>query len=274
MDGYRGRIAPTPTGYLHAGHAATFATARDRATAARGSLLLRIEDLDPQRCKPEYTAAAIEDLEWLGIRCTDGPYFQSLRSEFYLTAWRALRDRGFIYPCQRSRRDVELASQAPHEEEPVFPADWRVPVSEAARWENPAGVNWRFRVPDGETVAFSDGNYGDIAKVAGVDFGDFLVWNRCDVPAYELAVVADDADMRVTEVVRGEDLLISTCRQLLIYRALGFSSPAFFHCPLLRDGEGRRLAKRDAALTLRTLRERGVSPEEVLAMGSVLRPGD
>jgi glutamyl-tRNA synthetase len=125
-------------------------------------------------------------------------------------------------------------------------------------------VNWRFRVPDGETVAFQDGRLGAVEFVAGRDFGDFVVWRRDDVPAYELAVVADDIAMGITEVVRGEDLLVSTARQLLLYRALGAEAPLFHHGPLVRDATGRRLAKRDAALSLRALREAGYSPEAVL----------
>jgi len=265
QDKYRGRIAPTPTGYLHAGHAATFRTAWQRARDASGTLILRIEDLDPQRCSEEYTAAAIEDLHWLGLNWQEGPYRQSERREKYLSAWKKLRDGGFIYPCERSRKDVAAAAVAPHEEEPIFPSDWRVPTEEAIKWKSPAGVNWRFRVPDGEAIAFEDENFGSIKKVAGWEFGDFLIWNRDDIPAYELAVVVDDIAMEITEVVRGADLLTSTVRQLLLYRALQAEPPAFFHCPLVTDAEGRRLAKRDAALTLRTLREQGRTPEEVLA---------
>lgn len=270
---YRGRIAPTPTGYLHLGHAATFWTAFRRARAVGGRLVCRVEDLDPLRCKAEFAEAAIEDLRWLGIRWDEGPdaggpfgpYHQSARRERYLAAWRTLRDGGFIYPCTRTRKDVAALALAPHEEEPVFPVTWRVPVEASAAWTEPRGVNWRFRVPDGETVVFDDGNLGAVARTALRDFGDFLVWNREDVPAYELAVVVDDQAMGITEVVRGADLVTSTARQILLQRALHAPLPAYFHCPLLRDETGRRLAKRDAALALRTLRAQGWPPERVLA---------
>jgi len=134
--------------------------------------------------------------------------------------------------------------------------------------ESSAGLNWRFRVPDGEIVEFRDNNLGPQRFVAGLDFGDFLVWNRDDVPAYELAVVVDDAADGITEVVRGADLLLSTSRQLLLYRALGLADavPAFRHTPLLRDASGRRLAKRDAALSVRALRERGLTPSDVFGL--------
>ncbi len=265
MSIYRGRLAPTPTGLLHAGHAATFRLAHDRARAAGGHLVLRIEDIDPQRCRPEFAAAAIEDLAWLGLNWDEGPVFQSERRELFEAAWKKLRDGGFIYPSPHSRRDVELATQAPHEEVPLFPTEWRQPAEDGLQWATPSGVNWRFRVPDGEAISFNDGRCGDVTYVAGEDFGDFIVWRRDDAPAYELAVVADDIAMGITEVVRGEDLLISTARQLLLHRALGAGAPAFFHAPLLRDSTGQRLAKRNAASSIRALREAGHLPTEVIA---------
>jgi glutamyl/glutaminyl-tRNA synthetase len=257
---YLGRIAPTPTGFLHAGHAATFLTAWQRAKAAGGKILLRIEDLDPGRCKPEFADAAIEDLGWLGIRWDAGPVFQSRRRARYLAAWKDLRDRGFLYPCRRSRRDVATAGLAPHGSEPVFPAAWRTDPSHGLAYTSPAGINWRFRVPDGEDIVFHDGRHGRVTKTAGTDFGDFLVWNRDDVPAYELAVVVDDLADGVTEVVRGDDLLTSTARQILVARALGGTYPATCHCPLVLDAHGRRLAKRSRAASLRHLRAQGAHP--------------
>ncbi|MDR3229327.1 MAG: tRNA glutamyl-Q synthetase [Puniceicoccales bacterium] len=271
---YRGRLAPTPTGFLHLGHAATFRTAAERATTAKGTLLMRIEDLDPLRCKSEFSTAALEDLRWLGLRWDEGPdvggafapYTQSQRRDLFLKLWERLRDGGFIYPCKHSRRDVELAANAPHGDEPLFPKEWRPPPDAGRTSPTPRGENWRFRVPDGEIVSFLDGRLGQQTFVAGVDFGDFIVWRRDDVPAYELAVVADDYAMRISEVVRGEDLLKSTARQLLLYRALGWEPPAWWHTPLLRDASGRRLAKRDGAMSIRELRRRALSPEEVWAL--------
>jgi glutamyl/glutaminyl-tRNA synthetase len=264
---------------LHLGHAATFWRAFERAREASGTLIWRTEDLDPHRCKKEFADEAMEDLRWLGIDWQEGPdvggpfgpYEQSARRGLFLEAWRRLKDGGWIYPCSRSRKDVAAASLAPHEEEPIFPVEWRVPSSEAEPWSEPRGSNWRFRVPDHEEIAFEDDALGRVAKTCLHDFGDFLIWNRDDVPAYELAVVVDDIAMQVTEVVRGEDLLTSTARQLLIYRVLGATPPVFYHCPLLRDAEGRRLAKRDAALSLRALRDAGRSPEDVLAMAREAR---
>jgi glutamyl-tRNA synthetase len=268
---YRGRIAPTPTGDMHVGHARTFVAAAERATRAGGALVLRIEDLDPLRCRDEYTAHAIDDLAWLGVRWTEGPVYQSRRRAVYEAAWRALRDAGLVYPSRVSRRELRDAAHAPHEDdefaEPVFPPSLRAPFGAGRDAESPAGVVWRFRVPDGEVIRFTDEVRGPQAFAAGEDFGDFVVWRADDVPAYELAVVADDIAMRITEVVRGEDLLKSTARQLLVYRALGAAPPAWRHLPLVRDEAGRRMAKRHQPLSIRELRERGLSPAEVLAMG-------
>ena len=268
---YRGRIAPTPTGHLHLGHAATFLTAANRA--AGGTLILRMEDLDPQRCRPEYSAAAMSDLAWLGLHWEEGPdvggprgpYRQSARQDHYLMAWKRLRDGHFIYPCRRSRRDVSAASHAPHCDESIFPVAWRTDPKAVLSHPAPRGWNWRFRVPDHEAITFVDGRLGPVSRIALQDFGDFVIWNRDGIPAYELAAVVDDIAMGITEVVRGDDLLTSTARQLLLYRALQSPPPAFYHCPLLRDSQGRRLAKREKSLSLRTLREQDWTPDQVRA---------
>lgn len=275
---YLGRIAPTPTGDLHIGHARTFFNAYRRAVDARGAVLLRIEDLDPLRCRDEWTQRAIEDLEWLGIRWLDEPVHQSTRRDVYVDVWQRLRDSGHIYPSTVSRKEIRDAAHAPHEEdeenEPIFPASMRPSPDTGRDAESPSGVVWRFRVPDGEIIRFDDATTGAQSFTAGADFGDFIVWRKDDVPAYELAVVADDIAMRVSEVVRGEDLLRSTARQLLIYRALAATPPAWCHLPLVRDAAGRRLAKRHPALSIRELRGRGLSPDEVLALAERPAPAD
>jgi glutamyl/glutaminyl-tRNA synthetase len=265
VKNYRGRIAPTPNGYLHLGHAATFWIAQERARAAAGKLVLRIEDIDAARCRSEFRDALIDDLRWFGFEWNEGPYVQSERRDFYVNVWNRLRQTGAIYPCRCSRRDVLSAATAPHDEneEPIYPGTCRPAEGTVAAASAPAGVNWRFRVPDGEQMSFIDQRLGAQTAVAGRDFGDFVVWRRDDVPAYQLAVVADDIQMKITEVVRGEDLLTSTFRQLLLYRALGAQPPAFFHAPLVRDESGNRLAKRDGALSLRALRAAGATPEQL-----------
>lgn len=295
---YRGRLAPSPTGHLHLGHARTFWAAYERARGAGGVLALRNEDLDPSRSRAEFAAAMVEDLRWLGLEWQEGPdvggpfapYVQSERRAFYLEAWARLVASGHVYPCACSRRDLARAAQAPHEQnrvpgdagrqatadprrhpaqddEPLYPGTCRPRAgarpSEAAE---PAGINWRFRVPDGEEVFFEDLKQGRQGFVAGRDFGDFVVWRRDDVPAYQLAVTTDDALMKMTEVVRGADLLKSTARQILLQRALGYTTPAYFHCDLVTDERGERLAKRSDSLSLRRLRAAGLTPEQVRAL--------
>ncbi len=297
---YRGRLAPSPTGYLHVGHARTFFTAWQRARNAHGALVMRMEDLDPDRSRAEYAAAALEDLRWLGIAWDEGPdiggphapYAQSRRRTIYDDAFRRLLAGGFIYPCHCSRKDLAAAAAAPHEgvhpdldDEPVYPGTCRpgtcraLPAT-ALNLESAARSAWRFRVPDGEAVEFTDLNLGPQRFVAGVDFGDFIIqrhdgtsgsprtgpspWGGA-VPSYQLACVADDAAMQITEVVRGADLLKSTARQILLNRALGFPDPRWFHCELLTDGAGHRLAKRTDALSIRALRASGLTPQQVLS---------
>ncbi len=276
---YRGRLAPSPTGYLHIGHARTFWIAQERAVAAQGTLVLRSDDIDAVRAKMAFAEAMLEDLHWLGLRWQEGPdcggpfgpYEQSKRRHFYEAAFQQLQAGGWIYPCKCSRKDVLRALQAPHatDEGPVYPGTCR-PNAHGQGPNNQAGnaqaskLNWRFRVPDGEKMEFVDGFFGRQAFVCGKDFGDFVVWRHDDLPSYQLSVVVDDAAMRVSEVVRGADLLLSTARQLLLYRALGWSPPAFFHCPLVTDEAGVRLAKRHDALSLRTMRQEGLTAEMVI----------
>jgi glutamyl-tRNA synthetase len=251
---------------------------------------MRMEDLDPDRSRALYAEAAIEDLHWLGISWHEGPdiggpfapYTQSQRHKVYLAAWQKLLEGGFIYPCRCSRKDLAAALSAPHEsanpdpldDEPIYPgtcralhaADFR--SSPSPDQKIPA-ANWRFRAPDGEAIAFDDLNLGPQRFIAGTDFGDFIVMRRDGVASYQLACAVDDAAMRITEVVRGADLLKSTARQVLLNRALGFTNPSWFHCGLVTDREGRRLAKRHDALSIRTLRERGSTPAEILSAEAI-----
>ena len=248
-----------------------------------GQLILRNEDLDRARCKPEFVAAMLEDLRWFGFDWCEGPdvggsfapYNQSERMPFYRAALEKLRSGNFVYPCTCSRKDIQTAVAAPHgDDEPVYPGTCRgkgedgriisaaTPAGAAAGRRQPS---MRFRVPDGETISFEDGNLGEQQFVAGKDFGDFIVWRHDGVPAYQLACVVDDAKMQITEVVRGADLLVSTARQILLYRALGCPLPQFFHCPLMCDETGLRLAKRHDSMSLKTLRKQGKSPAQLRA---------
>jgi len=275
---YRGRVAPSPTGKLHLGHARTFWVAAERVREKQGTLIFRNDDLDRDRCREEFVAAAINDLHWLQLNWTEGPdvggphapYTQSLRLALYRRALEELHRLGLIFPCVRSRRDVLEAAGAPHEQgvdEPVYPPSFRPnPCVPLPPLEDVITVNWRFRVPDGKTLQFIDGGLGSRVAVAGREFGDFLVWRKDDLPSYQLACVVDDALMGITEVVRGADLVMSTFRQQLLYRALGWSEPSFYHCPLLHDDNGERLAKRHDSLSLEMLRGQGVTAESLTAI--------
>jgi glutamyl-queuosine tRNA(Asp) synthetase len=269
---YIGRLAPSPTGLLHLGHAATFHAAHQRAQAADGSLLLRIEDLDTQRSKPHFTEAIFEDLAWLGIAWQPPVLYQSQRLSFYREALDQLLITGHIYPCHCSRKDLAAMMHAPHEDtddEPVYPGISR-PALDKQQREAPfqSNINYRLRVPDEAVIRFEDKNLGPQSFTAGKDFGDFLVWRKDGLPSYQLACVVDDADTQITEVVRGRDLLKSTARQLLLQRALLLPTPTYFHTHLLTDEHGTRLAKRHDALAIRTLRQQGLSPGEVLQMAA------
>ncbi|MGC9452592.1 MAG: glutamate--tRNA ligase family protein [Oceanipulchritudo sp.] len=259
---YRGRIAPTPSGWLHEGHAATFRTAWERARACKGKLVYRTEDLDGQRCRPVFAAAAMEDLRWCGLDWDEGPdcggprapYVQSERFGWFREVFERLCESGLLYPSPHSRAEIRRSKPgiSPANGEPVFPPALRPERGSAGGSRTSKPVNWRFRVPDGRRISFEDGRCGRKTYQAGVDFGDFLVWRKDGVPSYELAVVADDHAMEITEVVRGEDLLVSTARQLLLYEALGWEPPAWFHCPLVLDPEtGVRLSKTAGSRSLR-----------------------
>jgi glutamyl/glutaminyl-tRNA synthetase len=267
---YVGRLAPSPTGLLHLGHAATFFTAHLRARAHHGTLLLRNEDIDPHRSRPDFVEAILEDLIWLGIDWQPPIIHQSRRLPLYQSAFNQLLAAGHVYPCTCTRKDLARMMHAPHEEiddEPVYDGHCRpTTISGAHSITLQPATNYRFHVPDGETIRFIDGNLGPQQFTAGIDFGDFLVWRKDALPSYQLACVVDDAIMQITEVVRGADLLKSTARQILLQRALGLSALAYFHTRLLHDEHGTRLAKRHDALAIRTLRQRGLTPQEVLTM--------
>lgn len=281
-----GRLAPSPTGALHLGNARTFLLAWLSVRARGGTLRLRIEDIDGPRVKPEASAQVLEDLAWLGLDWDGEPVRQSDRLADYAAAAARLVAGGFAYPCVCTRREVEEAASAPHEagdgDGPVYPGTCRGRFADlaaaAAATGRPAAL--RFRV-DVAAVPFADRFAG---PQAGRIAGDFVVQKRDGGPAYQLAVVVDDAAQGVTEVVRADDLLPSTPRQLLLYRALGLAPPAFVHVPLVVGGDGLRLAKRHGDTSLRHFRERGVAAEQLVGhlaflcglrpLGTTCRPAD
>ncbi len=285
---YVGRLAPAPTGALHLGNARTFLVAWLRARLAGGRLILRLEDLDHPKVKPGAARQCYRDLAWLGLDWDEGPrasvpprrdaegedaepdpYVQSHRLARYAAILDDLRRRGLVYPCVCSRKDLDSLLAAPNAGEDLLERRYAgtcrdrfadAEEAEAASGREPA---WRFRVAEGEETVFDDGFRGRQASVLSAWSGDFPV-ARGGRAGYQLAVVADDHDMGVTEVVRGDDLLPSTHRQLVLYRALGFAPPAFYHLPLVVGPDGRRLAKRHGDSRLSVLREAGRGPERVL----------
>lgn len=269
MTPYVGRLAPSPTGLLHLGHARTFWVAFERARQHNGLLWFRDEDLDQQRSRADFAQAMRDDLRWLGITWQHEAK-QSDRLPLYREAMTQLLALGVVYPCQCSRKDLQRSLSAPHEEtddEPVYGGNCR--AQRGSFFPLLPDTNYRFRVPDGDVITFQDGNAGTQSYRAGCNpsasFGDFLVWRKDGLPSYQLACVVDDAAMQITEVVRGRDLLKSTARQILLQRALKLTTPAYFHTDLMRDEHGVRLAKRHDALSLRALREAGATPAQVLA---------
>jgi len=210
----------------------------------------------------------LEDCAWLGIGWTPPMIVQSERLALYREAFERLLASGYAYPCTCSRRELTQMVQAPHEDtddEPVYSGKCRAGNGATPHTIQP-GMNYRFRVPDGETIGFRDANMGEQAFAAGKDFGDFLIWRKDALPSYQLACVVDDAAMHITEVVRGADLLKSTARQILLQRALGLPGVSYFHAQLMCDEHGVRLAKRHDALAIRALRQRGLARDEVLQM--------
>jgi glutamyl-tRNA synthetase len=268
-----GRLAPSPTGGLHLGHARTFLIAWLAARHAGGKVVLRIEDLDASRVRAEARATALIDLRWLGLDWDEGPdvggpvapYVQSQRLAHYDTVLDSLRASESVYPCTCTRADIERAASAPHAEDEgaVYPGTCagRSAADSASLCDRPFA--WRFRVPQG-AVSWDDLFLGSQELDPSLAGGDFIVARHTVGPSYQLAVVTDDSAMGVTQVIRGSDLVPSTPRQILLYRRLGWPVPRFGHVPLAVTPDGRRLAKRDGSLKLAALREAGVDPRRLV----------
>jgi glutamyl-tRNA synthetase len=268
-----GRLAPSPTGGLHLGHARTFLIAWLAARQAGGRMILRIEDLDAARTRPEARDGAIADLRWLGLDWDEGPdvgghaapYVQSQRSPIYDEVLERLKAIESVYPCTCTRAEIERAASAPHAEEegPSYPGTCtRRSVSDAlALSDRPFA--WRFRVARG-CIGWNDLFLGRMEFDPSSQGGDFVASRHGFGASYQLAVVADDARMGVNQVIRGDDLASSTPRQILLYRQLGWPEPEFGHVPLAVGADGRRLAKRDGSLKLAALREAGVDPRRLV----------
>lgn len=267
----RGRFAPSPSGRMHLGNAWSALLAWLSVRSRGGTMVLRLEDLDPDRCKRPLCDGVEEDLRWLGLDWDEGgsaggpEFYQSRRSEIYRAALEQLEQQGLLYPCFCTRGQLH-APNAPHRSdgEVIYPGTCRDLSAEErtvrARTRHPAV---RIRVPD-EEIGFVDRLQGAYGENLARDCGDFILRRSDGVYAYQLAVVVDDALMGVTEVTRGSDLLTSTPRQIYLQQLLDFDTPDYCHVPLLCAPDGRRLSKRESDLTLQSLRERGVRPEEIV----------
>jgi len=261
-----GRFAPTPSGRLHLGNLLCAMLAYLSARASGGRFLLRIEDLDVPRCPASLSRACIDDLAFLGFRWDEPPLYQSERTAIYQHYFDQLADRGLVYPCFCTRAQLH-AALAPNlgDHEPVYAGTCaRLSAAEIAERMKTRRPAMRLRVPD-ETLSFTDGLYGVQSENLARDCGDFILRRSDGLFGYQLAVVVDDALSGVTQVVRGRDILASTPRQLYLLRTLGLPAPAYVHIPLLMDGEGRRLAKRDRDLNLTELAKR-MRAEDILGM--------
>ena len=266
------RLAPSPTGALHVGNARTFLVNWLLARQDNWRIVLRIEDLDGPRIKRGADQLAIDDLRWLGIDWDEGPVYQSRRMGTYDEAIRRLIERGDAYPCTCTRREAQLAASAPHAEDgsAAYPGTCRGrfgSVDEARRANDGREPAIRFRVPD-DTIEFDDAFVGRVRCDVARQLGDFVIRKADGTPAYQLAVVADDAAQGVTDVVRGDDLLDSTPRQILLYRAMDLVDrmPRYAHLPLVVGPDGKRLAKRHGDTRLSTYRDRAVPAERVVAL--------
>lgn len=258
---------------MHFGNIYTAVLSWLMARARGGEWILRIEDLDPGRSKPEYARAIEDDLHWLGLdwdegglenRGPAGPYLQSRRGDYYRQAFGRLERKGLLYRCHCTRADI-MATQAPHESDGrvVYRGTCRPCPEPPFTLDHESRGAVRIWVPDRE-IFFTDGVAGPRRYNPARQCGDFIVRRSDGAWAYQLAVVVDDALMGVNQVVRGEDLLLSTAQQIYLYELLGFDIPRFYHLPLIKNDEGIRLSKRDKSLSMETLRAT-MTPEQVLA---------
>lgn len=269
------RLAPSPTGALHLGNARTFLLTWAIARRHDWTILLRVDDLAGPRIKRAFVDDAIEDIRWLGLDWDGAPILQSTRLDFYRAAMRSLAAQGLLYPCDLSRSEIEAALEAPHDSvrgerrESRFPSSLRPDTRPLTFTREDEHFSWRVVVPD-VSVDFEDAITGRQSRRPIDSVGDFIVWTRDGEPAYQLACAVDDLDFHVTDILRGDDLLDSAARQLLLFRALGREvnrpEPRQWHFPLVVGTDGRRLAKRHGDTRLRQYREHGVPPERIISL--------
>jgi glutamyl-tRNA synthetase len=274
-----GRLAPSPTGAQHVGNARTFLLAWLSARSKGGRLILRMEDIDSPRIKAGAAQQALDDLHWLGLDWDAGPdiadpikgaqisYVQTQRVRLYEQALDQLKERELVYPCTCSRADIAAAASAPHvgQEGPRYPGTCAHHSAASAEKLPPGTFAWRLRTTD-RLRTLHDGLVGEVRCNILQELGDFVIAKADGTPAYQLAVVVDDHDMQISEVVRGDDLLPSAFRQLELYDLFGWPPPRFTHVPLVVGEDGRRLAKRHGDTRLATLRDAGMRSEELIGL--------
>ncbi len=261
-----GRLAPSPTGMLHLGHARSLLLAWWHVRSRNGRVVLRIEDLDTARVRESYTQALLRDMEWLGLDWDEGPHFQSAHTERFHAAAQQLLQRGLAYPCICTRK--EIFRSAPHRSDGETPyagtCSGKFSSLEQALEQTGRRAGLRFQVPAGE-IQLEDGFAGSFHSNPADEVGDFTILRRDAAIAYQLSVVVDDAAQGIHEILRGEDLLSSAARQWLLQNALGLPHPTWYHVPLVVDAEGRRLAKRDCDISLAEMRAAGIEPQQLVS---------
>jgi glutamyl-tRNA synthetase len=262
-----GRLAPSPTGAQHLGNARTYLIAWLSARSQGGRIGLRIEDIDKARVRPGAAERICDDLRWLGLTWEGDPVYQTDRLSYHQEALERLKTQELVYPCTCTRSEIARATSAPHAEHEgmIYPGTCGNRCAADARTITDRPFAWRLRTRH-DTIRFDDRFRGPISLNLRDIGGDFVVWTSTGAPAYQLAVVVDDAAQGVTEIIRGDDLIPSTPRQIALYRALGLTPPSFAHVPLVVGPDGRRLAKRNGDSHLPSLREAGVKPEELLGL--------
>jgi len=272
MAAMRGRFAPSPTGYIHLGNVWTALLGWLQVRRAGGTLVLRLEDIDTQRSKPEYAKALLEDLHWLGLDWDEGPdcggpcgpYVQKQRYEHYDEALQILQQKRLLYPCYCTRARLQAVAGAPHEGEHHLYDQHCYGLSERERAAMGRTPSWRIHVPS-ETICFVDGLYGRQEATLSRSCGDYVVRRSDGMYAYQLAVSVDDAAMGITHVLRGRDLLDSTPQQIWLIGLLGAEAPQYMHVPMLLDRQGHRISKRQQGITVRQLREQGLTAAQILS---------
>ena len=266
-DLYVGRYAPSPTGRLHLGNLRTALLSWLHARLNNGTFLLRMDDLDTPRLIKGCDQQILTDLEWLGLDWDGDVYYQSQHLDYYQDAFDSLKQKQHIFPCYCSRKDIQQAASAPHGKSPIYPKTCHdLSAEDIAKYQQIKEPAWRYRVDKhiDDNIEFNDGVLGKHSESLQQDCGDFVVKRADTLFAYQLAVVVDDIQQGITDVMRGDDLLDSTARQIALFHAFGHQQPQYWHVPLLKDEAGQRMAKRDGSSSIQQWQEAGGTAESLI----------